>query len=158
MIQLGLAMIILTVMLFIIAFVSKRRFGLLGLSLAAGSVLSGLWAQYSGEVMNFFDMARSSSTEATIGVMLILLPAAITLFHGYTYKTLVGRFFGALAFAILAVALLADPLGYAFVNTDPMSDLVAQFVEHKDLLVAVGIICAVFDLLLSKPRLLSKKR
>lgn len=150
-------MIILATLLFVIAFISKRRFGLLGLSLAAGSVLSSLWGEYSGDIMSFFGLARSSSTEAVVGVTLILLPAAITLLHGYTYKTILGRALGAFAFAILAVALLSAPLSYAFINTGPMAEFVALFEKYKDLIIGGGIIIAVFDLLFSKPRLLSKK-
>lgn len=150
-------MIIVAILLFIIAFISKRRFGLLGLSLAAGSVLSGLWSEYSSGIMEFLSIDRSSSTEAVIGVALILLPAAITLLHGYTYKTMVGRLLGASAFAILAVAFLYYPLGYAFVNTGPMSEFVAIFDQNKDWIIGIGIIIAVFDLLLSKPGRLLKK-
>ncbi len=157
MIQLGLAIIILTVLLFISAFLSKRRFGLLGLSLAAGYVLSTLWAQYAGEIMGFFGMARASSTESLVGVLLILFPVLVTLFHGYSYNSFIGRLFGALAFAILAVAFLSGPLSYAFVNTGQMSGFVSFFESYKDYIIGIGLIVAVLDLFFSKPRGLSKK-
>ena len=127
MIQLGLAIIILTVLLFISAFLSKRRFGLLGLSLSAGYVLSVLWAQYAGNILGFLGVERSSSTESLVGVLLILFPVLITLLHGYTYSTSTGRLLGSISFAFLAVAFLSGPLSYAFVNTGSMSGFVAFF-------------------------------
>ena len=39
---------LLAVVLFGSAFVTRRRFGLLGLALAAGSILSGLWGYDAG--------------------------------------------------------------------------------------------------------------
>ncbi len=153
MIQLGLAIIILTVLLFISAFLSKRRFGLLGLSLSAGYVLSVLWAQYAGNILGFLGVERSSSTESLVGVLLILFPVLITLLHGYTYSTNTGRLLGSISFAFLAVAFLSGPLSYAFVNTGSMSGFVAFFESYKDYIIAVGVIVAVLDLLMSKPKL-----
>lgn len=151
MIQLGFAMIILAVLLFFVAFISKRRFGLLGLSLAAGSVLSELWSLHASSLMDWLGIARSSSLESIIGVSLIMLPALITLLHGYTYNSIYGRIFGSIAFAVLAVALLSAPLSYAFVNTGSMANFVTIFESYKDWIVGVGISIAVIDLLFSKP-------
>ncbi len=158
MIQLGMAMVVVATLLFVVAFISKRRFGLLGMALASGSVLSGLWAQYAGEITSFLGVERASSNEAMIGVILIILPAMITLLHGYTYKTLLGRILGALSFAILAVAFLSEPMGYAFVNTGSAGEMVAIFDQYRHWIVGGGIIIAVFDLLFSKPNLFPKKR
>ena len=152
MIQLGVAMLIVTVILFLLAFVSKRRFGLMGLSLAAGSVLSGVWVIYAGDILSFFGTERSSSLESAIGVGLILLPAFVTLFHGYSYFSLYGRLLGALAFAVVGVSFLSQPLTQAFINTGQASEFVAIFSNYKDVIIGVGLIIAVIDLFLSNPR------
>ncbi len=87
--------IFIAVVLFASAFIAKRRFGLLGLALAAGSLLSSIWGYDVGLVVSGLGIPSSQLTSVTVSSLIILLPAGALLFHGYTYKNLVGRAIGA---------------------------------------------------------------
>lgn len=152
MMQLGVAMMIVAVLLFLLAFMTKRRFGLLGLALAAGSILSGLWVDYASIFMPMLGLQRGSLTEASIGVILILMPAFLTMLHGYAYSSMGGRLFGAFAFSLLSLAFLSTPLSFAFVNTGSMAGIVAFVDGNKDFIIGIGLLVAIGDLVVSSSR------
>src|SRR3954465_8231908 len=102
--------------LFATAYFTKRRFGVLGLALAAGAMLSTLWV---GDLTPIIAQAGivlvKPPLESVVSAALILLPALLLLSSGPSYKSQVQRLVGAGAFAVLAAALLLDPLGSALV-------------------------------------------
>jgi hypothetical protein len=105
--------LIIAVLIFVAAFITKRRFGLLGLALAAGSILSGIWGFDAGLEASAFGAPSGPLSTAAVSCVLILLPAGILLFHGDKYKTLIGRVIGAGLFTLLAIAFLIEPLSHA---------------------------------------------
>ena len=100
------------VLLFVSAYLTRRRFGLLGLALAAGSILSGIWGYDAGFIASGLGFPTGSLTTAVTLAIIVLLPAGVLLFHGYTYKTFIGRIVGAALFTLLALAFLIEPLGH----------------------------------------------
>ena len=75
--------LIIIILLFFAAFITKKRFGLLGLALAAGSILSGIWSYEAGLIPSLFNIPSGSLTSAVVSSVIILLPAGVLLFHGY---------------------------------------------------------------------------
>lgn len=152
--------IVVTVGLFLAAFLTKRRFGLLGLALAAGSVLSTMWSYDAGILVGSLGFVPPGPlTTALTLAIIVLTPAVVLLFHGYTYKGLVGRIVGATLFTMLAVAFLVEPLGYALTLEGLGADVYAWFVENREVLISIGVVAAVVDLFFTKPAapLLEKK-
>lgn len=145
--------------LFGAAFVTRRRFGLLGLALAAGSILSGLWGYDAGLVVSTIGIFPSGplTTAATLAAI-VLLPAVLLLFHGYTYKNIVGRIIGALLFALLALAFLVEPLGYALILEGTGVDVYTWLVNNRQIIIGIGMVLAVVDLFFTKPAQLADKR
>lgn len=143
---------ILAVLLFVGSYISKRRFGLLGLALAAGSILSTIWNYDAGLVVGAVGIfpAGPVTTAVTLS-LIVILPAILLLFHGYTYKTVVGQIVGALLFTLLALAFLVEPLGHAFVLEGTGADIYGWLVDNKDLIISIGMIFAVVDLFFTKP-------
>src|SRR5258708_6096136 len=98
--------------LFLTAFLTKRRFGVLGLALAAGAMLSTLWV---GDLTPIIASAGiilvRPPLESVVSAGLILLPAVLLLSSGSTYKSMLQRVIGAALFAMLATSLLLEPLG-----------------------------------------------
>ena len=131
--------------LFAMVFFTKRRFGVLGLALAAGAMLSTLWV---GELTPIIARAGivvvKPPLESLVAVGLTLLPVVLLLSSGPTYKSMSQRLIGAAAFAILAIAFLLQPLGSALVI-----DSVGQPVYHN-MIVTVGLLLAVGDILFNK--------
>jgi len=137
--------------LFAAAFFARRRFGLLGLALAAGSLLSGLWSYDGGLVASLFSIPSNPLTAAVIYAIILLLPAALLLFHGEKYKTIFGRVIGSVLFALLATAFLIEPLSRVVTPQGIGQDIFRWFGEYKSLVIGSGLILAIVDLFLSKP-------
>jgi hypothetical protein len=142
--------VITAITLFIAAFINKRRFGLLGFALAAGSFLSVIWGHDAELVVAVFGFRSSSLTSAVVAAVLVLLPAILLLFHGFTYKTLTGRVIGAGLFTVLALAFLVDPLGRALITTGIGSDVYNWFIVNKNAIIGAGLSVAVVDLFFTK--------
>lgn len=145
------------VILFVASFITKRRFGLLGLALSAGSLLSSIWGFDIVLAASGFGIPETSLSTAIIMSLIILLPAGILLFHGYTYKNHLARIFGSIFFSILAFAFLLEPLGQILVPSGPGSDVFQWLLDNRNLVIGVGLIFAVIDLFLTKPHLSNKK-
>lgn len=142
---------IVTAALFITVYITKRRLGVLGLALAAGAMLSGLWvgdltplvAQAGIEIVR----PPLSSVVATV---VTLLPAIILLFGGPSYKASWQRMIGSLAFAILAIVLLLEPIGAALVVDDSGKPIYEFLHQYQNIFITAGLSLAVIDLLLTR--------
>jgi hypothetical protein len=146
------------VLLFVASYITKRRFGLLGLALASGYLLSSIWSYNAGLVAGIFGVPYNPLTSAIILAAITMLPAVILLFHGYTYKSFIGRVVGAGLFTILALAFLIVPLGHILALQGSGLDVYNWLLKSKDTIIGVGLPLAVVDLFLTKPAHLSDKR
>lgn len=143
---------VLAIVLFMAAFTTKRRFGLLGLALAAGSILSTIWSFDAGLVVSAIGIFPPGPlTTAITLALIVLLPAIVLLFHGYTYKGLFGRVMGATLFTLLALAFLVEPLGFALPLDGIGANVYEKFVQYKEVVISVGMVIAVIDLFFTKP-------
>lgn len=142
----------LALVLFFGAFISRRRFGLLGLALTAGATLSTLWSYEAGLVISSTGLVPAGPiTNAVALAAIVLLPAIVLLFHGYTYKGMVGRIVGSLLFSVLALAFLLEPLEFILPLEGQTATLYATLNEWKGVAISVGVIAAVIDLFFTKP-------
>jgi len=137
--------------IFVTAFFTKRRFGFLGLALAAGSILSVIWGYDIGLEASVFGAPSGSMTTALVSSLLILFPAGILLFHGDKYKTLVGRIVGAVLFTLLAVAFLIEPLSQTISPQGFGSNIFNWLVNNRNTVIGAGLTIAILDLILTKP-------
>lgn len=137
--------------LFVIAYLSKRRFGLLGLSLAAGSVLASIWGYEAGLTAGVLGVETNQTTSTVAVCVLIMLPTIILMFHGKSYKTHIGKIVGSLLFTVLAFAFLINPLKNIVVVEGLGSNVFEWFLTNSRTIVGVGLIIAVADLFLTKP-------
>lgn len=142
--------IIVAFALFVSVFATKRRFGLLALAMAAGSILSGIWGYDAGLIVGAVGIPAGPLTTAITLASITLLPAIILLFHGHTYKTLIGRIIGASLFTLLALAFLIDPLGHVLALRGVGVNIYALLVNNRTTVIGVGLIVAVVDLFLTK--------
>jgi hypothetical protein len=150
--------LLLIIVLFAIAFFTKRRFGVLGLALAAGAMLSTLWV---GDLTPIIAQAGfvliRPPLESVVASLLTLLPAILLLASGPTYHKSSQRVLGALLFAILATVLLLEPLGSALIIEGPGEEVYNFLVANRVVIITVGLIVAVADILFAKtPKIPSK--
>ena len=153
-----LIFIAIAVALFVSSYMHKRRFGLLGLALAAGSLLSGIWGYDAGLIVGALGIPSGPLTSAVTLSIIILLPAIVLLFHGYTYNTLIGQVFGASLFTLLALAFLIEPLGHVLVLQGFGANVYDWLVGNRMMIIGAGLTIAVIDLFLTKPAHLSDRR
>jgi hypothetical protein len=137
----------LAVVLFAAAFLSKRRFGVLGLALLAGVTLSGLWGETVTLIVSSLGLRlHTPPLETLVGAAIILFPALLLLLSGPTYRTIVQRIAGALAFTLLALVLLLQPLGNALVITGLGRTVYNLFTQYHTTIITACVIFAVLDL------------
>ena len=150
---------VLAIALFTGAFLSRRRFGLLGLALTAGATLSQIWNYDAGLVVSSTGLVPDGPlTNAVALSLIVLLPAILLLFHGYTYKENFARVVGSLFFTILALAFLVEPIGFALPLEGAAADIYHWIVQYKEVIISIGVVLAVIDLFFTKPAKPEKKR
>ncbi len=140
--------IVIALVLFGLAYITKRRFGVLGLALAAGSMISGLWAtQLTPLVRDAGLVIQSPPLITVISVVLVLLPAVLLLFSGPNYHGVSKRIIGAALFAVLAVALLIEPLGSAMILEGDGRTVYEFLANNRIYIITGGLILALLDVL-----------
>ena len=136
---------------FILIFLTKRRFGVLGLALAAGAILSELWV---GDLTPLVAQAGIQMTrpplESVVAAVVTVTPALLLLFSGPTYRSTLWRVIGGIIFAVLAIAFLLDPLGSALVIEGPGKPVYQFFADNKMLIISIGLIISLLDVLATK--------
>lgn len=152
-------LIVLVLALFAGAFLSRRRFGVLGLGLSAGAIISPIWGDNASFVVSATGLVTEGPLVNAIALStLILVPAILFMFHGYTYKHIFGRIIGSLLFTLLAAAFLAGPIGAAFTLTGPVGNVYQWIVSNHELIVSIGVAFAVADFLISRTAHKSEKK
>lgn len=142
-------LLVIALSLFALAFFTRRRFGLLGLGLAAGLVLSEQVAAQVAEFLKLWDfpVAPLSHKSAAI-VLLILAPVVILLLAGPKYADKRAAAISGAAFGIVGTVLLLAPLSMSLPLSDAaIQPMLSQIALNTPMIVAAGIIAAVLDLM-----------
>lgn len=140
-------LLVLAVVLFAIAYVTKRRFGVLGLGLTAGLVLSREVSKEVAGFLQYLDMPVGSLPfPVAASVLLILAPALLMLISGPKYSDHRLVLVGSAAFAVFAVVLLMGPLAPILVQSErSLQPLLTNIAQNSSLIIAVGVGAAVLD-------------
>lgn len=137
--------------LFFVSFITKRRFGVLGLALAAGAVLSTHWADTLTPLLEKQGVVLvAPPLGIVVQSVLILAPAFLLLFSGPGYNKPMLRIIGSLAFAALGVVFLANVLASSLILDGPSKAFFTQLHTYQSLIIVVGIIGALVDVLLTR--------
>lgn len=152
------AVMFVIIALFVLAYWTKRRFGVLGLALAAGWLLADMWAQQVTPYIKEAGLVLvSPPLTSVVEAALILLPAVLLLFSGPTYSKRLLRIIGAAAFALLATAFLLKPLGGSM-ELDEMGTFYFHLLaDNKSIIITAAIVYALFDILTLKTPKLKEK-
>jgi hypothetical protein len=136
--------------LFCFSFFAKRRFGVLGLALAAGALLSANWSQTLTPFLEDQGIVLvSPPLEIMVQALLILAPPLLLLFSGQTYTKLWQRVVGSALFALLAFTFLSRPLGSAVFLDGTGMQVYTFFRTYSSILIVIGIVVAIIDVLLT---------
>lgn len=130
--------------LFLLAYFSKRRFGMLGLGLAAGSLLSSYWSDETVKLAVYLGAPSGLVVMSASVIVLTLLPSLILLLHGSSYSNKTMKLIGSIAFAILGLAFLIEPLGMVL-TMNTTDEIYRKIVSCKELIIGFGLALAVVD-------------
>jgi hypothetical protein len=140
-----------TAALFFVSFITKRRFGVLGLALSAGALLSLNWAATLTPFLESQGVAVAAPPlSSLVQIGLVLLPPLILLFSGPMYTKMLPRVVGAFAFAALALVYVSDVLATILVLESPGSSVFQFLHDNKSILIVAGIIGAITDVLFTR--------
>ena len=132
--------------LFRLAFLTMRRFGVLGLALAAGAIMSELWVgDLTPLVAQTGIVILRPPLESLVAATLLLLPAAFLFISGPVYRGMRSRVTGALLFALLAVFLMLDIFESALVIEGVGQTIFTGLTDWRMLGTSALLILAIFD-------------
>ena len=132
--------------LFALMFFSRRRYGVMGLALAAGAMMSSLWvSDLTPLVAKAGVVSVQPPLESIVAAGLTLIPAALLLFSGPSYHKPASRMVGSVLFALLAILLLLDTLQSAVVIDGTGKVVFDALFQWKTMGVTFLLVAAVFD-------------
>lgn len=145
--------VVLFVGLFVAAFISKRRFGLLALGLAAGSLLAGVWSANIAMILEGAGVSLvEPPLESLVVVCLTVFPALLLMLGGNTYGSKPQRMFGSILFAALAVALLVESVGSGLVIEGDGQVIYDNLRSYASYIVAGGLVFAIIEIMFTKSK------
>ena len=144
-----IVLVIAAVLLFLLAFISRRRFGVLGVALAAGYVLQRLWEPsfpgWAAQLQLPLDLLVSPLT--IIGLVVLLLPSLLLLLGGPTYKKGLGRSLGSALYALLAVLFGLAALAGSMDLSGESRQLYELVMQYRDYILTAALALAVVDVM-----------
>ena len=136
------------VILFILAFVTRRRFGMLGLGMAAGALLSYEIAPDVAGMLRYLDIPVEPLSVATAShFVLVLAPVLVLLFAGPRYRSPRSALIGSVLFAVFGAVLLLLPLSRDLALRDATTlPILSALVSYDSTIIAICTALAVFDM------------
>lgn len=131
---------------FVLAFLSKRRFGTLGLALAAGALLANqLTVWLAGNLTNFDVYTGVLPEKVAANIALTLLPALALLISGPAYVKRKQAAVGAAAFAAMATMLILAPLASVLPSDENNRTILSFIANYNDVILTALIVFAIVD-------------
>jgi hypothetical protein len=133
--------------LFAASYLMNRRFGLLGLALAAGALIARFGAPLLTPLVQNQGVELS---QAQIEVVVTLLPALLLLFIGPTYGKMHMRIIGSALFALLALVLVIEPLSVSMAFDVLEIPVIAMLQDYQGLIIVIGLLIALGDVFIGR--------
>ncbi len=146
--NLVIVLIVIVAILFVFAYLTRRRFGVLGLALCAGYLLSTTWTDtvtpwVEGAGVELYAPPLAS----VVAAVLVLVPPVLLLFSGPVSHGKWQRLISALAFTLLATAFLLGPLGSSLILHSTSLDVYNFLINNRSAIITIAIIYALYDTL-----------
>lgn len=133
------------------SYVTKRRFGVLGLALAGGSVLAKVWGEEAGLLFSAEGLRLGTlSPENFSLVVILLLPAFALMLHGPRHDSSLQKIGAPFLFTLLALALALQPLQPLLTSSGTGIAIYRNLMQYRDLIVSVGVVLSLADIFFLK--------
>ena len=149
-----IAVIVILGALFVLSLFFPKRFGLLGLALAAGTLLASQTVMWLEDLFMIFKPYLGGITPPqAVAILLTLLPSIVILLSKQSkYHTKKGRIIGAILYTIMAgFAFLPFVIGDIDISEDVKNFIMTSHITAM----IVGVIIAIIDLVV--PHAISDK-
>jgi hypothetical protein len=148
---------VLVALLFGGAYLTKRRFGVLGLALAGGSLLAELWGVAGGLLFAAEDIHIGVLSPENLALVVVtLLPALLLLLHGPSYHGPLQRLGASLLFTLLALALVIHPIQPLLAGSGAGMAIYSHIMQSRELIISAGLVAAFVDIFFTKASAHSK--
>ena len=138
-----------TSVVFVLAFLSARRFGMLALGLSAGYILSNLWSEELSDLLGRSGLIIEANIGELLSIVILLFaPVIILLFGGYRYDKKLSRLLSASMVAMLSATFLAKPLTKIVVMDDMAISLYGQLAIYWPQAITIGLVLGILDIVL----------
>lgn len=139
-------LIVIAVILCILTYVSKRKYGLPVLALVGGSIISAYWSSYVANALREAGIVLvSPPLVVVVAVGLILLPCVIMLTVGPKYhkrhQHILSAVFLGLVAAVLSISAVAN-VAPELVQSDPLAQQVKAL---QPIIIVVAIVAGITD-------------
>ena len=139
-------LIIIAVVFFILAYFSKRKYGLPALALVGGSVISTYWSAYVTISLKMAGIVLvSPPLEVVVAVGIVLLPGLIMLTVGPTYSKKYQRIASSLFLAVVAGTFSFIAITNAAPELIKNDTLTQQVKSLQSIIIVVAIVAAIAD-------------
>lgn len=136
--------------LFVIAYVFRRRFGVAGITLAAGAVLAKLWTDsLTPLVASAGVIIIRPPLESIVAIVLTLLPAILVMSRSPRAHAHHRRVIGSALFALLAVMLTYGAFANAVVLDESSKHYITQLISYEKIIITTCLVLAIIDTLFS---------
>jgi len=143
-------LIAITLILFAVVYASKRRFGLLGLALVAGSIISASWASYATVMLQVYGLNLvSPPLKVVVAALLVVLPVLILIIVGPTYRKKWQRLSGALLLSLFGTALMAAAIAREAPELAQGNIVIHIITQTYPIILVAGVILAILDIIVT---------
>lgn len=142
----GALILVLVCVLAVAAFLSRRRFGILAMAMAAGYVISIYQASYVAEVLSGYNVSFGAMSPTTAVTMaMIILPSILMFFGGPTYVNKRNRIVGSIAYGLTALFFCLGSLEHSLILIG-QEKLVYNFIlEYREQALVLLMVMAMID-------------
>lgn len=137
-----IALGIYTVVLFVWAFVARRRAGLPILALVTGAFLAELWAN---ALVPVIAKAGVMVNADLLAIILVLLPAAVVMWRSTKVHSHLEAVIASAIFALLAALLTYESFAHITISGESSGEITAFLASYKSLLITLGVVYALID-------------
>ncbi len=132
------------------AYLFRRRFGVAGVTLAAGAVLAKLWTDsLTPLVASAGVIIIRPPLESIVAIVLTLLPAILVMSRSPRAHAHHRQVIGSALFALLAVMLTYGAFANAVVLDESSKQYITQLISYEKIIITVCLVLAIVDILLS---------
>ncbi|MFZ1600547.1 MAG: hypothetical protein WAT31_04150, partial [Candidatus Saccharimonas aalborgensis] len=136
--------------IFMTAYLFRRRFGVAGVTLAAGAVLAKLWTDsLTPLVASAGVIIIRPPLESIVAIVLTLLPAILVMSRSPRAHAHHRQVIGSALFALLAVMLTYGAFANAVVLDESSKQYITQLISYEKIIITVCLVLAIVDILLS---------